>query len=189
MADGREVLQELLETNRALAESNKALMLLVQKLADAPHVASVGTQAQSVPSPDDEMRIRLESMRRDRNRPPSEVLIVKDCKSEGGLQLDDGTIHAATFDARIVVTSKGPRVVELQNYRMPDGFDRHPTEGGFAPSGAIYTPDMPGQWSTPFKVWVWNTFGLPDRKRYIGRPLPAHFGTPVAEVVSQVQEA
>jgi hypothetical protein len=92
------------------------------------------------------------------------------CKSDLGIEVG-GVLHCATWTANI---QKG-RVYRLDDYAVPPGTDKSVEEGGICPLRAneIRHPKT-GDLMQRFKTWQWQTFGLADHQRFVGKPRPAH---------------
>lgn len=88
----------------------------------------------------------------------------------------------ATFTARVVKSRTYPqgRVVQLDDYRQPEGFDVPARSGGLYPGEVeqIFASNAGSQerkdYSVQFKKWSWETYWREDLRAFVGKPLPLH---------------
>lgn len=64
------------------------------------------------------------------------------------------------------------RVLELLDYKEPEGIDKHVSEGGLVPDGAPIK-DQNGRLDADYKQWRWTEFWFADLKAWIGKKMPA----------------
>lgn len=83
------------------------------------------------------------------------------CKSDTG----------ATFDARIVRSRAFPtgRIVCLENYQHPAGYDKHLRDGGLVSDGVPLRDHQTGQFLPLFKQYLYETYWKADLQYFVGR--------------------
>lgn len=85
----------------------------------------------------------------------------------------------ATFTARVIESRSDPngRIVELLDYKRPDGCDRHVDDmpPGLVPKGLMIHRSDNGHPTLQYKQWLWTTFWQADLRRFVGLPLKTRF--------------
>lgn len=76
----------------------------------------------------------------------------------------------ATFTARVQESAAHPlgRIIALNSYAYPTGFDRHVKEGGLVPDG-LQMRTSQGGLVPPYKQWLYEQFYKVDLNRYAGK--------------------
>lgn len=88
------------------------------------------------------------------------------CKSPTG-----ATFVAVVADSR---THPGGRVINLEQYRHPEGVDRYQADGGLVPDGFPMAGGDGKASSSLYKQWRWESFYQADLRSFVGKPLPPH---------------
>jgi hypothetical protein len=79
----------------------------------------------------------------------------------------------ATFMFRVVESRgfKEGRIVELVDYKYPEGVDKHVQDGGIVPDGMMMTRADNGKELPLFRQWRYDNFWKSDLNEFIGKPL------------------
>lgn len=99
--------------------------------------------------------------RRGQHLPPLKVEVVA-CKSPG---------TGSTFDAHVNHLGK---VVEIPNYKHPEGHDVSRDDGGLVPSGMPIINLETGRPNKLYQKWLWENFYKADLITFVGKPLPRY---------------
>lgn len=138
-------------------------------------------EALKVRSPDERYEEELR-VQRGRNPPLEEQLVP--CTSP---------LNGSTFTARLTRrrASDPFRVVELLDYKMPEGWDKSKANGGLVENGVQIINDVTGQYEPKFMWQTQKRYYLADNGVLIGggeggKPLPPQFRTDFAPAPGSV---
>jgi hypothetical protein len=91
----------------------------------------------------------------------------------------------ATFDAHVLESRDAKlypqgRIVNLRNYKHPEGTETYQSNGGLVPDGLqiLVHGAGPGTYTDTYKQWRWTTFYQTDLRRYVQRAIAAHLCSP-----------
>lgn len=82
----------------------------------------------------------------------------------------------ARYTARVLKSRAWPqgRIVDLLDYKLPPGTDKHMNEGGLVPDGMIMSsPDGKGL-THDYKWWRYTSFIQRDLREFNGKPLQSY---------------
>jgi len=65
------------------------------------------------------------------------------------------------------------KVTNIEEYRFPEGHDKHQRSGGLVPDGFEMKDYASGKESGAYKLWRTHSFWLVDAKAFVGKKLPA----------------
>lgn len=94
----------------------------------------------------------------------------------------ESPITGATFTARVLKSRSWPmgRIVELVDYKHPDGTDVHVADGGRCPDGKpIRHKD--GSLTVDFKQWRYQEFWKRDLVDLVGKPFASYYSIEEAD--------